>query len=163
MGDGKIDAYVTEVLTEVEAGERINLGELPLKGHERLFFERVPLPPEHRGRIQLSRSSAYAMLAEGVEAWGFRAMQHGGDFMGREEVARSWFEEDYEPIVLMLREAGLARSQTETDAYVKAVSLRYFLLRTHAWDERVLEHLQEEIRHPSREDTEIRNLRRDLS
>jgi len=35
-GDGKIDAYVTEILTEVGAGQDTNLGDLPLKSHERL-------------------------------------------------------------------------------------------------------------------------------
>ena len=163
MGDGKIDAYVTEILTEVHLGEDTALGDLPLKGHERLFYERVPLPPEDRERIKLTRSTAYALLAEGVEAWGFRVMQGRREFMDREEVARTWFREDYLPIVEMLREAGLTGSGTETDAYATVVSLRYMLLRTHEWDEDVLERIQEEIRRPSWEDTEIRNLRRDLS
>ena len=62
----------------------------------------------------------------------------------------------------MLREAGLARSGTETDAYMAVVTLRYLLLRTHEWDESVLEALREEMRSPSFEDTEVRRLRRAL-
>ena len=46
MGQDKIDAYVTEVITEVDPEQGIRLADLPLKSHERLFFERVPLPPE---------------------------------------------------------------------------------------------------------------------
>lgn len=163
VGDGKIHAYVTEVLTEVGATQDTIRGDLPLKSHERLFYERVPLPVANRGRINLTRSLGYALLAEGVEAWGFRVMQARGGFMGREEVAQAWFDEDYVPIVEMLEEAGLTGSGTETDAYVTVVTLRYLLLRTHDWDEKVLEQVQEEIRRPSWEDTEIRNLRRDLS
>jgi hypothetical protein len=163
LGHDVIDAYVTEVLTEVGAEREIRLSDLPLKSHERLFHERVPLPPEVRERIQPSKRSAYACLAEGVEAWGFRVMQARGEFMSREEVAETWFREEYDPVVEMLREVGLAGSGSETDAYMAVVTLRYLLLRTHEWDESVLEALREEMRQPSWEDTEIRQLRRSLT
>jgi hypothetical protein len=158
----KIDAYVTEVITEVGPERGIRLADLPLKSHERLFHERVPLPPEARDRIKPSNRSAYACLAEGVEAWGLRVMQATGEFMTREEVAEAWFREEYEPVTQMLREADIARDDNETDAYAAVVTLRYLLLRTHEWDESVLEALREEMRSPSWEDTEIRRLRRAL-
>jgi hypothetical protein len=162
LGHDTIDAYVTEVLTEVGAGEEIRLGDLPLKSHERLFYERVPLPLEARKRIRPTHRSAYACLAEGVEAWGFRAMQASGEFMTREEVAQAWFTEEYEPVVEMLREAGLAGSGTEADAYAAVVTLRYLLLRTHDWGDEVLESLRQQMRQPAFEDTEIRRLRKAL-
>jgi len=162
-GHDKIDAYVTEVITEVGPERGIRLADLPLKSHERLFHERVPLPPEARERIKPSNRSAYACLAEGVEAWGFRVMQACGEFMTREQVAEAWFREEYEPVTEMLREAGIAGSGNETDAYMAVVSLRYLLLRTHDWDESVLDALREEMRSPSWEDTEVRRLRRALS
>jgi hypothetical protein len=163
LGHDKIDAYVTEVITEVGPERGIRLADLPLKSHERLFHERVPLPPEVRDRIKPSNRSAYACLAEGVEAWGFRVMQACGEFMTREDVAEAWFREEYEPVTAMLREVGIATSENETDAYMAVVSLRYLLLRTHQWDESVLDALREEMRSPSWEDTEIRRLRRALS
>jgi hypothetical protein len=43
------------------------------------------------------------------------------------------------------------------------VTLRYLLLRTHEWDEDVLEAVRAEMRRPSWEDTEVRRLRRQLS
>ena len=64
---------VTEIITEVAAEHGISPRDLPLKSHERLFFERVPLPPQLRARISLANGFDYAGLAEGVEAWGFRA------------------------------------------------------------------------------------------
>ena len=82
--------------------------------------------------------------------------------MNRSEVAETWFREEYEPVVETLREVGLARSGTETDAYMAVVTLRYLLLRTHEWDEAVLEALRREMRSPAFEDTEIRRLRRTL-
>jgi hypothetical protein len=162
LGHDTIDAYVTEVITEVGPEREIKLRDLPLKSHERLFHERVPLPPEARERIRPSNRSAYACLAEGVEAWGFRAMQARGEFLTREQVAEMWFTDEYEPVTEMLRECGIARSENETDAYMAVVSLRYLLLRTHEWDEAVLDALRDEMRSPSWENTEVRRLRKAL-
>ena len=162
MGRETIDAYVTEVLTRVGPEREIRLADLPLKSHERLFAERVPLPDDLRARIRPSDRADYASLAECVEAWGFRAIQAHGTAMSRDEVALTWFHDEYEPVVEMLREAGLCTAGSETDAYMAVVTLRYLLLRTHDWDETVLAALREEMRRPSWEDTEIRRLRRSL-
>ena len=146
MGREDIDAYVTEVRTAIGPGQLLRLTDLPLKGHERVFGERVPLPAEARARIELSNPWDYAKLAEGVEAWGFRAMQSRQEFMTREEVAGAWFREDYLPITGTLRESGLiARGETEAEAYMRVVADRYRLLRSHAWDTGVLEQLQREL------------------
>jgi hypothetical protein len=125
QGRREIDAYVTEILTEVDPDRGLRLAELPLKTHERVFHERVPLPPEARGRISLSDPRDYADLAEGVEAWGFRAIQACGEPMSREQVAESWFREDYEPIVEALAEAGMIGEESETEAYMRTVGERY--------------------------------------
>jgi hypothetical protein len=150
-----IDAYVTEIVTEVGADADVRLHDLALKSHERLFFERVPLPAELRRRIQLSQGSWYAGLAEGVEAWGLRLMQARKEFMTREEVAREWFEQEFEPVVQLIREENLAEGLTDAEAYARIVSLRYLLLRTHRWDEETLEQLRSELRRkaPRDEDT----------
>jgi hypothetical protein len=141
-----IDAYVTEALTELGAEKTITLRDLPLKSHQRLFFERVPLPGDARERITLSDEQRFAMLAEQVEAWGFRLIQERREPLDRGEVAELWFREEYEPVVAMLREADLIGKQTETEAYMKISGLRYMLLRTHSWDEQVIERLRRELR-----------------
>jgi hypothetical protein len=141
-----IDAYVTEALTELGAEKTITLRDLPLKSHQRLFFERVPLPGDARERITLSDEQRFAMLAEQVEAWGFRLIQERREPLDRGEVAELWFREEYEPVVAMLREADLIGKQTETEAYMKISGLRYMLLRTHSWDEHVIERLRQELR-----------------
>ena len=46
LGHEVIEAYVTEVVTELGADRAIRLHDLALKSHERLFFERVPLEPD---------------------------------------------------------------------------------------------------------------------
>jgi hypothetical protein len=143
QGRREIDALVTEVLTEVDPEQNLRLADLPLKSHQRVFYDRVPLPPEARGRIQLSDPWDYAELAESVEAWGFRTIQACGELMSREEVAEAWFREDYEPIVAALRDAGMiGEEETETEGYMRIVGERYLLMRTHDWDESVLERLQ---------------------
>jgi hypothetical protein len=142
LGREDIDAYVTEVVTRVGADHAITLADLPLKSHEREFFERVPLPTEVRPEIELSDPWDFAVLAEAVEAWGFRATQDRGEALDREEAARLWLETEYRPVVAMLREAQLiSRGQTDTEAYLRLSAERYRLLRTHAWSEEVLQRL----------------------
>jgi hypothetical protein len=143
LGRKDIDAYVTEVETRVGPGSDVLISDLPVKGHERLFRERVPLDPERLARVQPSDPWEYGRLAEGVEAWGFRAMQGRRGFMDRYETARLWFDEDFEPVVAMLKEADLIeRGETDTDAYIRIVTERYLLLRTHDWSDDVLERLR---------------------
>ncbi len=146
LGHSHIEAYVTEVETRVGAEAGIKLADLPLKSHERVFHERVPLPPEARARIQLTDPWRLAGLAEGVEAWGFRLMQESGELMTREQVAEAWYREEYVPVVMMLREADLLGAGTETEAYMRVATERYLLLRTHVWDDAVIERLRRELR-----------------
>jgi hypothetical protein len=162
LGLDVIDAYVTEVVTEVGASIATLPRDLWLKSHERLFFERVPLPESVRERIQLKRGYEYGELAETVEAWGFRAMQEGREFMGRQEIARTWFEEEFEPAIALLREADLIGSRTEAEAYMRVSALRYLLLRTHEWDVETLERLRDELRRPQAEDTMVQRLVREI-
>ena len=142
LGYEDIDAYVTEVITRVGVDHPITPADLPLKSHERVFYERVPVPAESRPEIRLSDPWDYAVLAEGVEAWGFRAVQKDGTALDRGQTARLWLETEYRPVVAMLREAGMIGSgQTETEAYMKVAADRYRLLRTHNWSEEVLRRL----------------------
>ena len=158
-----IDAYVTEVQTEVGADRKITVQDLPIKSHERLFFERVPLPREARARIELSDEWRYAGLAEGVEAWGYRAEQERHTQLSRAEIAEAWFNDEYLPVVEMLREADLLGKGSETEAYIRVATLRYLILRTHEWTDDVIERLREELeRGTGDEDTMVHRLRREL-
>jgi hypothetical protein len=163
LGNDTIDAYVTEVVTAVGAGREITMADLPLKSHERLFNERVPLPPEARAKIELSDEWRYAALAEAVEAWGLRVMQENGEFMDRAAVADAWFHDEYEPVTKMLSEAGLLRKGSVTEAYMRLAALRYLVLRTHVWDDAVIDRLREELERPSwDDDTMVKQLRKEL-
>jgi hypothetical protein len=164
LGHEVIDAYVTEVVTELGAERAIRLHDLALKSHQRLFYERVPLPAKAREQIELSDEWRYAALAEAVEAWGFRYIQaHGGEPLTRAEVAEAWFAQEYVPVVEMLREADLVRRGTETESYMRVSHLRYLILRTHSWTDEVIEAVRRELETPSwEEDTMVRRLRKEL-
>jgi hypothetical protein len=138
LGRTDIDGYVTDVVTRIGADRAITLADLPLKSHTRVFFERVPLPDDARSEIALSDPWDYGVLAEAVEAWGFRTTQDRGEPISRRETAFLWLENEYRPVVEMLREADLIGEQTETEAYMRVSAERYRLLRTHRWDEDVL-------------------------
>jgi hypothetical protein len=139
LGRADIDAYVTEVQTRVGANLAITLVNLPMKSHEREFFERVSLPHEARAEIGLSDPWDYAVLAEGIEAWGFRAIRARGELLDRREAALLWLQTEYRPVVAMLREAQLTRDCTDTEAYMRVAGERYRLLRTHSWSDEVFQ------------------------
>jgi hypothetical protein len=150
------------VNTRVPLSEDTRVSDLPLKDHERLFRERVPLPSQSRQRIELSDPWDFGVLSEAVEAWGFRAMQHRGTYMDRAEVAHHWFNEEYLPVVELLKAGDLIDAdETETEAYLRVAADRYRVLRTHEWSDEVIESLRrEEQRRRRRRRTPPRQVRR---
>jgi hypothetical protein len=146
LGRTEIDAYVVEVRTRVGADRTLRMDDLPKKSHERVFHERVPLPTRARGRIGVTDAWDYGVLAEAVEAWGFRLMQDRAEFLDRPTAARLWFDEEYLPVVEMLKEAHMVGDGTETDAYLRVSRERYLLMRTHEWNEDILERVRADER-----------------
>ncbi|QFU93601.1 chromosome partitioning protein ParB [Amycolatopsis sp. YIM 10] len=142
MGLGTIDAQVTEVRTKLDpAGIRYR-GDLIVKDYRRIFLERVPLTGQARASVIVTDPWDYAELGEHVEAWGFRLMQDEGAFLDRPTIAARWYAEEYEPVVRMLHQADLIRGRTEAEAYMWVAGERYRLIRTHRWDDEVIETLR---------------------
>jgi hypothetical protein len=150
LGHTDIDADVTEVVTRVGAERAITLEELPVKSHRRVFFERVPLPDNARDEIKLTDPWDYGRLAEAVEAWGFRTSQERGEPISRREAAYLWLENEYRPVVEMLKGADLIGTNTEAEAYMRVSAARYRLLRTHTWDGDVLAAVVDELSRKNR-------------
>jgi hypothetical protein len=146
LGWHDIDAYVTAVLTRVGAGRELRLSDLPRKSHERLFRERVPLSPDRAGRIRVTDAHDYASLAEGVEAWGFRHMQEVGELQTRAEIAELWFDQEFAPVIELLREADMLGPGTEADAYQRIAAERYELTFTHDWSDEIIAKLKADRR-----------------
>jgi hypothetical protein len=164
LGDTHIEARVKEVRTEVGAGRELRLRDLPLKRHERVFRERVPLRPPLRDRIQLSDEWRYAQLATLIEAWGLRASHAREQLLSRPEIAEAWFREEYEPVVEVLSEAEIGGEGTETERYLRIATLRYLLLQTHEWTDEVVERLLGEVRPPTAsDDTMVHQILKELT
>ena len=149
LGETEIEARVREVTTAVGAARELRPGHLPLKRHERVFHERVPLPADARARIGLSDEWRYAQLATLVESWGLRASHARGRLLSREEMAEAWFREEYEPVTRFLHDAAVGGAGTETERYLRIAMLRYLLLHTHDWTDEIVERLLGEVRTPT--------------
>lgn len=145
-GATTIEAYVTEVLTQLPPTGIRGRRDLVVKSYQRIFRARVPLPPAAMAKITVTDPWSYAELGEAVEAWGFRCMQDKGRFLDRAEVARHWYTEEYVPVVRMLRAADLIGSRTEAEAYLRVATERYRLIKVHDWNEEVIERLRRVIR-----------------
>jgi hypothetical protein len=143
MKQDQIEAAVTEVRTVLPSSDISSRGDLLVKDYERIFAARVPLPGAAHARITVSDPWTYAELGEAVEAWGFRYMQDRGSFVDRATVAVRWYEDEYVPVVRMLTEAGLIGRRTDAEAYLRVASERYRLMRTHEWNDEVIERLRE--------------------
>src|ERR1700749_1821596 len=150
LAHADIKARVTEVVPRLGAERAITVEELPFKSHERVFFERVPLPDNARAEIALTDPWDYGRLAESVEAWGFRTSQDRGKPINRRETAYLWLENEYRPVIEMLRGADLIGTTTETEAYMRVSAARYRLLGTHSWDEDVLGAVVDELSRKNR-------------
>jgi hypothetical protein len=144
LGLRSIEAYVTEVTTRLDATGIARRGDLITKDLRRVFMDRVPLPGPALATILVTTPWSYAVLSETVEAWGFRLIQQEGRYLDRETVARRWYAEEYRPVVRMLAQADLIGDRTETEAYLHLACQRYRLLRTHRWDDEVVERLRAE-------------------
>jgi hypothetical protein len=137
-----IEATVTEVTTKIDPNGIVHRGDLITKDLRRVFVDRVPLRGRALESIEVADAWAYAELSQAVEAWGFRLMQHESRYLDRETVARRWWSEEYKPVVRMLRQADLIGDRSDTDAYLQLACQRYRLLRTHRWDDEVVDQLR---------------------
>lgn len=137
-----IDAMVTEVTTKIDSTGIGRRGDLITKDLRRVFLDRVPLPGRALSTIMVTEAWSYAVLSETVEAWGFRLMQQESRYLDRETVARRWYSEEYQPVVRMLEQADLIGGRTDAEAYLHLACQRYKLMRTHRWDDEVVDRLR---------------------
>jgi len=145
-GAKTIEAYVTEVRTQVPATGLRGRRDLMFKGYERIFRARVPLSAVAMAKIIVTDPWSYAELGEAVEAWGYRRMQDTGQFSDRAETARHWFTEEYQPVVRMMRDADLIGQRTEAEAYLRVATERYRLILAHEWSDEIVERLRGKVK-----------------
>ncbi len=139
QGLSTIEAYVTQVRTKLDPSGIRYRGDLIVKDYRRLFLERVPLAGHARASVIVSNPGDYAKLGEHIEAWGFRLTQDECSYHDRATVAQRWFDEEFVPVVGMLRQADMIGERTDAEAYLWVAGERYRLIRTHRWDDEVIE------------------------
>jgi hypothetical protein len=140
-----IEAYVTDVRTQVPATGIKGRRDLLFKGYERIFRARVPLNATAMAKLTVTDPWSYAELGEAVEAWGYRRMQDTGQFSDRAETARHWYAEEYVPVVRMMRAAGLIGGRTDAEAYLRVITERYRLILAHEWSDEIVERLRGKV------------------
>ena len=127
----------SEVRTKLGADRELQMRDLPLKAHERVFHERVPLPPRAARADPALRRVALRAAREPGRVLGLPRVARARASCSRgRDGAQLWFREEYEPIVDMLREAGLGGGGTETERYLRIAMLRFLLLQTPRLDRR---------------------------
>lgn len=147
LGLDLTEAYVTEIETAVSP---IGLGgadDMDRRHWRRIFLERVPLTGEARASIDVTDPHRYHRLAEMVEAWSARRMHAESRYLDRAAAAERWYAEEFQPVLEMIDQVGLARpDETPADTYFRVACERYELSREHTWDLDVLEALRERRR-----------------
>ena len=73
-------------------------------------------------------------------------MQDRAEFLDRPITARLWFDDEFVPVVTMLREADMIGEGSEADAYLRVSALRYRVMRTHEWSEDILARVRDRDR-----------------
>ena len=163
QGDTVIDARVVEVQTKIGADRELRLRDLPLKRHQRVFQERIPLPPEARARIELTDEWRYARLADYIEAWGFRTSHDRHHLLSRKEMAEAWFRDEYLPVTEALADAGAGGGGTETERYLRIAMLRNLLLSQHELSDDLVAGLLGEAQAPGTgDDTMVHQLIKEM-
>lgn len=144
LGESVIDADVTVITTAIDPVPIEDREDLRAAELRRIFLERVPLDRLARREVLCRDEWNYPGLAEMVEAWAARLMFREGVLLGTGHAAARWYAEEFTPVVQMLRDAGLVRSdEGDGDAYLRAAHRRYSLVRAHVWTEEVFEGLRQ--------------------
>jgi hypothetical protein len=69
-------------------------------------------------------------------------VQHSAEYLDRRTAARRWYDEEYQPVVAMLRDADLIGAGTEAEAYLRVACDRYRLIRAHEWSDEIIARLR---------------------
>jgi hypothetical protein len=117
MGDTHIDAHVGRCWTKIGAGPELRPSELPLKRHERVFRERVPLPAGLRDRIQLSDGWRYAPPRASSRRGGCGPATPASTLDVAPRDRRGLVPRGVRAVPRVLREANVGGEGTETERY----------------------------------------------
>ena len=138
MGQTVIQAYITEVLTDVPFSADTQPDELLHKAEYADFLERTGLAATRPGLdLSVSVPGQYERLLDYIDVQRYVMGQRSGNDVDLRTAATAWVDEAYLPIVAVIRDMGLLRDhpdRTETDLYIWIVDHTEELRRELGWD-----------------------------
>jgi hypothetical protein len=104
-----IDAEIIEVHTQFEVTADTDVTRLVHLGLQRLFLEESGLGALVPGaRFTFTRPQGYPELLDHVKVHGWNLIMSRGEYISREEIARSWFETVYLPTIKEIKKSRLS-------------------------------------------------------
>ncbi len=138
LGQTHIQAYVTEVLTDVPFASNTQPDELLHKAEYADFLELTQLAAAQPGLdLSVSVPGQYERLLAHIGVQQYVMGERTGQPVDLPAAAAAWVEEAYLPIVAIIRESGLLRDypdRTETDLYIWIVDHAEDLRRELGWN-----------------------------
>lgn len=138
LGATHIEAYVTELETQVPLDPQDRLDDLILKVEYLAFLEQTGIDQVQPGAdLRLTAPGRYHLLQEHIDTHRyFMGLDHSRDISYPEAVA-SWYHTVYLPVVQVIREKAILRhfpGRTETDLYLWAAQHRQELRQQLGWE-----------------------------
>ena len=137
LGSKSIDAYVTEVSTDVPFGPGDTPDDLIIKAEYADFLERTQLHKLRPGAdLRVTVPGQYERLLEHIDVHRYFMGLDEQREVRYEEAVVHWYDTVYLPVVTLLREHGLlqdAPNRTPTDLYLWLADYRANLERNLGW------------------------------
>lgn len=138
MGMSTIEAYVTEVKTEVAIGPEIDAKALIIAAEQAEFLRQTGaksgLPDTD---LRLTATGQYPVLLEHINVHRYYMGESAGQEVSLDEALQHWYTEVYSPVVDLIRERDLLNDfpeRTEADLYLWLTLHRDELADELGWD-----------------------------
>lgn len=131
LGQVFIDAYVTEIKTDIEFTPDTNPEELILKKEYSQFLERTGLKAAYSDcEIVLTQAGQYEKLLDHIQVHRWYMGEKHQHPIDEQHASRSWYKRVYLPLVQIIRDMNILADfpgRTEADLYLWIIEHQYFL------------------------------------
>lgn len=130
-GQKFIDAYITEVVTDIAIDKNTDIDDL-IRLQEKVEFNRVTRLSELRpdASIELSLPGQYPRLLEHINVHRWYMGEKRQAEVAFEEAVAAWYDEVYLPLVKVIHEQGICKEflgRTAADLYIWIIEHLYYL------------------------------------
>lgn len=130
-GQKYIDAYITEIVTDIPIDENTDINWLVRMHEKSEFYQKTrlnELRPE--ANIELTLPGMYPKLMEHIEVHRWYMGEKRGSEVPFEEAVVSWYDEVYSPLIKVIQELGICKEfpgRTSADLYLWIIEHLYYL------------------------------------